>query len=188
MFDMKFSVKKILGIFSYYIAPLVLAVLSFIVPGNELFPLIGNYSLVLLGFTLFVKPLAAIFKINFLWTIVSLRRELGILVFWLFFFHAAGLIYMYNLYRPEIFMSLQAGSYFGITAGLGLIVLALTSNDYSIGLLKRNWKKLHYSVYAIFLFALLHRAFITGEFFLSISVFFVFTILKIIEFKKSFGK
>lgn len=184
MLNMSFNIKKSLGIFCYYIAPLALAGLSFFNVDDDLFPLLGNLSLMLLGITLFVKPLAAIFKINFLWTIVSWRRELGLLVFWLFFFHAAGLIYMFNLYKPEMWADFPIGLYFGLVAGLGLLLIAPTSNNYAIRLLKRNWKRLHYSVYVIFLFALLHRALIKGEYIFPLSIFFIFVILKVIEFRK----
>lgn len=59
--------------------------------------------------------------------------------------------------------------------GLGLLTiipLALTSNDYAVKILKRNWKKVHLLVHPLVIFVLIHRGLNEGYFGL-IQAFFI---------------
>lgn len=48
----------------------------------------------------------------------------------------------------------------GTIALLGMVPLALTSNKFSMKLMKRNWKKLHYVTYGVAVFTILHLLFL----------------------------
>lgn len=180
---MIYKIKKFLRPVIYYVLPCVLLTLSVLYPG-QLYNKFGEYAIYSLGIILFVKPIAAILKINLLWEIVSYRKELGLLVFWLFFFHAAGMSYLYGFYMPETWQYFTAPTYWGIVAGLGTTILAVTSNSYFIKLLKRNWKRLHYSAYFVYFAALMHISLIREEYFWNAVIFITFAILKIVEFNK----
>jgi len=176
--------RKIFQILVYYVTPITLLVFSFITKDSHFFAELGNYSLYLLSAILFVKPIAAISKINFFWDIVSYRRELGILTFWLFLFHSAGLVYLYKFYEPSAWSNLSGSIYWGLVGGLGMTILAITANNYAVRLLRRNWKRLHYLAYFVLLTAFIHTALIRDEYVLFTVVFAIFFVLKVIEFSK----
>lgn len=106
--------------------------------------------------------------------LMRLRRPLGIATFWLLFTH--GVLW-------EIFWIRQGFSFFfNITETimrswtLSLIALAIgaiTSNDYAIQKLQKNWKKVQMIAYAAFFFGAIH----TGNIFWLI----VYGILKYFE-------
>ncbi len=173
--------RKILQAIAYYILPIALLIIAFSKTESSTFALLGNTSLILLTLIVFIKPIAVIVKKKFIWNIVSLRRELGVANFWTFLFHFSGLYYVYNMTPSRVFDS----GYFvfwGAMAGIGMIILGLTANNLFTRLLKKNWKRLHYITYPVFLFALYHGSKAQDQ----IENFYVagsiFIILKIIEF------
>ena len=176
-----YKFRKILQIIAYYILPITLLILAFGKTEREVFTKLGNTSLILLSLIVFIKPLAVIFKKKFLWNIVSLRRELGVANFWTFFFHFTGLYYVNSLTPRAIFIP-DYFIFWGAMAGIGMIILSVSANNFSTRLLKKNWKRLHYITYPVFLFALYHGSKAQDEivnFYVGASVFII---LKIIEF------
>jgi methionine sulfoxide reductase heme-binding subunit len=118
----------------------------------------------LLIFILFLSPLSRIFRIRFLLQLMSIRRELGILMAYLAIVHGVG--YMID---PDWFQSLilptlsvwQNGFLFGMVAFALTLPLLLTSNNLALKYLGgKKWKWLHRTIYILFVFAVLHRFFI----------------------------
>jgi sulfoxide reductase heme-binding subunit YedZ len=174
--------RKVVDPLVYYIFPMGLIVYSVFFPSSELFNILGGLSKKLLIFLLFIKPVAKILHSKLLMKVTGYRRQLGLITFWLFFVHTAGLIYLYNLWSVNDYLT--AKHLIGVIAGIGLIILAITSNDYSIKLLKNNWKKLQYLVYPV-LFGVLYHTSINeygnlNEFYIICGVFVA---LKLLEWK-----
>lgn len=164
----------------YYALPLLLLILSLIYPAREFFVLLGEWAQRLLVFLLFVKPIAMISYSKFFIRAVNFRRESGIASFWFFLFHAGGLIYTRNLTLASFQISFL---FWGLVAGIGMIILAATSNDESVRYINKSWKRLQYLAYPVLFAVLIHsslwannnlnKVFILGG---------VFIILKILEF------
>ncbi|MFC4160630.1 protein-methionine-sulfoxide reductase heme-binding subunit MsrQ [Chitinimonas lacunae] len=116
----------------------------------------GTWTLVLLLLTLAITPLRRIGN----WpTLLRLRRMLGLFAFfyaclhfltylWLDRFFDLGDIVRDIAKRPFITV--------GFAAFVLLLPLALTSTDAMMRRLKRNWQRLHYSVYAVAVLGVLH--------------------------------
>ena len=174
--------KKKAGYVIYYLLPMVLLVWSFF-SGSFFFVVVGIVSEVLLVWLLFVKPLAVIFKSKYLFKIVGFRRELGIAMFWFFFFHAVGLYKLYGMSFTSVISNTSL--LWGLIAGVVLIIVALTSNNYSVKLLKNNWKRVQYLSYFVLFGVLLHSSLKTTmvKFYL---VFGLFVVLKVVEWRKFF--
>lgn len=89
--------------------------------------------------------------------LMRFRRQLGISTFWLLLTH--GMLW-------QIFRSRQGFSLFfnindstiisGIIGLLALIIVAITSNNYAMQKLQKNWKKIQMISYIAFFFAAIH--------------------------------
>jgi len=114
------------------------------------------------------------------------RRQLGITSFLMIAVHAGLQI----IQRMHIDVSLrtQLQKFWLISGCIGLLMLFLgyiTSNNYSIRLLKKNRKLIQYSSYLALVFALLHLAFLNfWEYVEHYVVFILYIFLKLIEKKK----
>ncbi|MEM7126070.1 MAG: ferric reductase-like transmembrane domain-containing protein [Chloroflexota bacterium] len=119
----------------------------------------ADVSLITFTAMLFCTPLHILF--GWRWPL-NLRRPLGLYAF------------MYSAVHYLVFM---AGFQFNIGAGLNataasnmllfgfigvalMVPLAITSNKWSMNQLGKNWKRLHYLVYAIAIFIVLHLLFL----------------------------
>jgi methionine sulfoxide reductase heme-binding subunit len=127
---------------------------------KEFGELAGN----LLIFILFLSPLSRIFRIRFLLQLMSIRRELGILMAYLAIVHGVGYmidpLWFQSLILPTLSVW-QNGFLFGMISFALTLPLLLTSNNLALKYLGgKKWKWLHRSVYALFIFAVLHRFFI----------------------------
>jgi methionine sulfoxide reductase heme-binding subunit len=177
--------RKLGKFVAYYLLPLVLLFGSVVLYSRGYFALLGNIAEYLLVFILFVKPLAVITKLKLLRRFVLYRRELGVAVFWFFLFHIGS----YFVLGMSLDSFLNGKMFFGLVAGLGLLVLALTSNNFSVKLLKRNWKKLQYFVYFVLFGVLLHSNLMRGEgLFEFYLIFGLFVVLKGLEWGRKFFK
>lgn len=116
----------------------------------------GTWALVFLCLTLAISPLR---KYTGWSELLRYRRTLGLFVFfyaslhffiWFYLDHNLNLSEMWSdvLKRPFITM--------GFIAFMALWPLALTSNQWSIRLLKRNWSRLHRLIYLIAILVILH--------------------------------
>ena len=125
-------------------------------PGDYLTDQTGTWALALLVVSLGVTPLRRISGWN---DAIKLRRMLGLFSFfyatlhmltWVVFVHFFDLDFMIEdlIERPYITI--------GMGAFLILLVLAVTSNLYSIRKLGRRWGKLHRLVYAAAIAGVLH--------------------------------
>jgi DMSO/TMAO reductase YedYZ heme-binding membrane subunit len=89
---------------------------------------------------------------------IMFRRHLGISTFLLAMLHALTVHFLPRLaYNSSIFSFTRFGL-FGLAALTCLTLLASTSNDWSVKVLGKNWKRLHRLVYVIFWLMFLHVA------------------------------
>lgn len=97
--------------------------------------------------------------------LMAVRRRIGVLMF-----TTGSMHYVWN----RLFQFIKAGNFptldqlplferfgfFGLTL---LIPLFLTSNDYSVQLLKKNWDRIHYLIYPAIWMVALHTTFMGGR-------------------------
>lgn len=122
----------------------------------------GSMAQVLLLVIVLVSPLAKLFRMKLLYQILGLRRELGIWFGYVAIVH--GLSFMLNPNWAGMFIEpyishpfdIMPRYIYGFIALVLTLPLLITSNSLSTRILKGNWKRLHYLVYPIFGFMLLH--------------------------------
>jgi methionine sulfoxide reductase heme-binding subunit len=116
----------------------------------------GTWALVFLCITLSITPLRKIFGIS---KLQQHRRTLGLLMFfyalchfsiWFWLDHNFDFVEMIKDVYKRPFITI------GFLTFLLTVPLALTSNQWSIRLLKKRWSKLHKLVYLIAIGAILH--------------------------------
>ena len=116
----------------------------------------GEWTLIFIILTLSISPLR---QLTNSFELIKLRRMFGLFTFFYASIHMlsyVGLDYRFN-YEPLINDVFKKKFIFiGFSAWLMLTLLALTSSDYMVRLLKKNWKKLHRLVYLIAIFGALH--------------------------------
>jgi sulfoxide reductase heme-binding subunit YedZ len=125
-------------------------------PGKVLVDNLGLGGLILLLITLAMTPLQQLTRWGG-W--IAVRRQLGLWCFAYIALHLAGYaLFIAGLRLDRVAHDLYERPYIivGALAFAGLLVLALTSNRFSIRRLGRRWKALHRSVYVILPLALLH--------------------------------
>lgn len=158
-------IKYWVQIVCYYLLPLCLAcLLGFLIYTDQVEDFTGEsgeITLNLLFLLLLIRPLSQIFwKVKFFKTLVSLRRELGIAMFYLALAHSAS-------YFPIIWQFPQVLStpfvYIGLIALSNTFILYLTSNNWSLIKLKKHWKWLHRTAYFILTLSLVHAYLATND-------------------------
>jgi len=116
----------------------------------------GEWTLIFIILTLSISPLR---KITNSTEWLKLRRMVGLFTFSYASIHMlsyVGLDYRFDI-EPLINDVLKKKFIFiGFSAWLLLTVLAITSSDMMVRILKSNWKKLHRLVYIIAIFGALH--------------------------------
>lgn len=116
----------------------------------------GKTALILLTLSLATTPLITLLN----WKRVArVRRTLGLYAFWFAAVHFTIFVavdYRFNLQFIWLDSATKPYIWVGITAGLILLALAITSFDYWKKLLRKNWKRLHRLVYLAALFVILH--------------------------------
>jgi len=164
------KIKKVLSIISYYLVPLSLIVGALVVSQkgfgaeNDLYGLYGNLAMILLVIIVFLKPLSQIFTWKWFKIGVAFRRQLGVAAFWCALFHGMLYVRLYDLFSLESFIGKGNTLYLlGVVGLIGMILLGITSNNFSVRLLKKRWKQLHYSVYGIFFVVLWHAGISQGK-------------------------
>lgn len=116
----------------------------------------GTWALIFLCLTLSVTPLRKITGIN---QFIRYRRILGLLCFFYACLHFFIWFWLdHNLNISEMLMDVFKRPFItmGFISFILLWPLALTSNQFSIGLLKRYWSKLHRLIYVIGITAIVH--------------------------------
>lgn len=116
----------------------------------------GTWALVFLCLTLSITPLR---KITGITTLINYRRNLGLLCFFYASLHFSIWFWLdHNLSLSDMIQDVFKRPFItmGFICFLLLWPLALTSNQFSIRLLKRNWSKLHQLIYIIAITAIAH--------------------------------
>ena len=116
----------------------------------------GEFSLRFLFITLLITPVRNIFS----WKrIGAFRRTFGVLTFTYVLAHFIS----YFIFEAELNFSFIGGDIadrrfilVGVLSATVIFFLGITSNNFSVGKLGRNWKRLHYLVYPACLLACLH--------------------------------
>ena len=181
-FKHKSKMKKIGEIIAFYALPIILLLVTIFFPDKHFFIELGEFAERVLIFLLFIKPLSVIFSSKTLSRAVTYRQELGLVSFWLFLFHAIGLILVNNMQLKTLFTIPYL--LWGTIAGVLMILLAITSNQFSMKKLKRNWKRVQYLAYPALLGVLLHSSLATNNLTKFYVVTGLFILLKFLEFKK----
>ena len=123
----------------------------------------GKAALILLILSLACTPLNIILNYK---PILKLRRPLGLYSFMYASFHFAifiGIDYFFNLSLIKEALFEKRYALAGLTAGLILLSLAITSTMGWKRRLKKNWKRLHRFVYAAGILAVVHFAWLVKQ-------------------------
>ena len=136
----------------------------------------GTYGWRLLIVIMLIRPLADIFPdIKILRSLVSLRKEAGILSGLFILIHS----YVFFAQRDQlIFTAIFDAKYWnwdsaitwGLMGFITVIPLLLTSNNFSIKILRNQWKNIQRLVYPLFFFSAVHIVLINREQMLKILV------------------
>ncbi len=140
----------------------------------ESFRSLGEISWQILLFILFIRPLSEIFTdLKIFRGLMPLRKELGILCGSFAVAHSIGYFLNGNITLPSGFLDSEIWNisdyyFWGMIGFIIALILTLTSNIFSIKILKRYWKKLHRLTYIFFFVIIIHivliRAFNEGTF------------------------
>jgi sulfoxide reductase heme-binding subunit YedZ len=125
-------------------------------PINELIHRAGFWALVFLGVTLAVTPFRRILRYG---QLIDVRRMIGVGAFAYIAAHLALFFADQSYSVIKFFTEIFSRVYLiiGITAWIGLAILALTSTDAMVRRLGGlKWRRLHQIIYAIALLALIH--------------------------------
>ena len=125
-------------------------------PGKTLVLEMGVWGMISLFVVLSVSPLKQLFDMRWL---QQLRRMLGLFVLFYSALHVASyLVFLVGLDWIEFIADLQerVSIFAGVPAFVGLILLGVTSNVWSMRKLKSNWGKLHKLIYLIGGLAVFH--------------------------------
>ena len=123
---------------------------------------LGELSWKILLVILALRPASQIFvDFKILKTLLPLRKELGIFCGSLGIAHSIGYFLNAEISLPAGFLDAQiwdiSQNYFwGMIGFIIAVVLTLTSNIFSIKLLKKYWKKLHRLTYVFFIAIVIH--------------------------------
>ena len=116
----------------------------------------GEWTLLFLIFTLSMTPLKRLTNLN-IW--ISVRRMLGLFAFFYASLHMLtyiGLDYQFDLSAISKDIFTKKFIFVGFTAWLLMVPLAITPSKKMMGILKKNWKKLHRLIYLISILGVIH--------------------------------
>ena len=116
----------------------------------------GEWTLLFQVFTLSMTPLKRLTNLN-IW--ISARRMLGLFAFFYASLHMLtyiGLDYQFDLSAISKDIFTKKFIFVGFTAWLLMVPLAITSSKKMMGILKKNWKKLHRLIYLISILGVIH--------------------------------
>ena len=116
----------------------------------------GEWTLLFLVFTLSMTPLKRLTNLN-IW--ISIRRMLGLFAFFYASIHMltyVGLDYQFDLSAISKDILTKKFIFVGFAAWLLMTPLAITSSKKMMGILKKNWKKLHRLIYLISILGVIH--------------------------------
>lgn len=169
----------------------VLVLLSLFKPfeQKEYWELAWNLLLIII----FISPIAQITNSKILKRLLLYRRQLWITMGFLALVHV--FLFYYNIWDFLYFLKKDfyvinwspTFLFFWFIAILLIIPLLLTSNNLSMRILKRNWKKIQRLVYFVFILTWIHISILKWEDdFIGISIIIIFYLaLKFIVYKKN---
>ena len=147
----------------------------------------GEWTLIFIILTLSISPLR---KLTNSTEWIKFRRMFGLFTFFYASIHMlsyVGLDYRFD-FEPLINDVFKKKFIFiGFSAWLLLTLLALTSSDKMIRLLKHNWKKIHRLVYIIAIFGALHFIWLSKTIFFKPLIYSII-ILILLSFRIKFRK
>ena len=151
----------------------------------------GEWTLIFIILTLSISPLR---KLTNSTEWIKFRRMFGLFTFFYASIHMlsyVGLDYRFD-FEPLINDVFKKKFIFvGFSAWLLLTLLAITSSNKMVRLLKQNWKKLHRLVYVIAIFGVLHFIWLSKTIFFKPLIFLIILIILLlfrINFNKSGSK
>lgn len=175
------SFKQIFEIFTFYLLPIVLITLNILAPKLNLLVLSGSIAEILFIAIMFFKPIAVISNSEKLRNLLPYRKELGITIFWFALFHGVGLIFKYNLMDINRYLTLSSHLLYAALAMIFIIILGITSNNFSMEKLGPNWKRLQYLAYLALLLTILHSSMVTKNMLKFYIIAPLFIVLKGVE-------
>ncbi|MDP2692985.1 MAG: hypothetical protein Q8O88_05090 [bacterium] len=180
------TIRKKIRLATYYLLPIILLLVYLITPSTyDIFPFYGRVAIFTLAIIMFVKPLAVFIKNPIYSTLLGYRRELGHACIWFFLFHMTGMLFTRNLFHISYFLNTSSFLFWAGLSAIGMFILILTSNDFAIRTLRKNWKRLQQVSYFVLFFALIHVSLIrTGSFLTAFLIITFYLILKYFEYKK----
>lgn len=116
----------------------------------------GDWTLYLLMITLSLTPVRLVLGMNW---VIRLRRMSGLMSFFYLCLHFLAFFWFdHNFDFAQMWQDIVKRPFItvGMAAFLGMIMLALTSNNWSIHWLGRRWKQLHQLVYLVAILGILH--------------------------------
>ena len=148
----------------------------------------GEWTLIFIILTLSISPLRKLTN-SIEW--IKFRRMFGLFTFFYASIHMlsyVGLDYRFD-FEPLINDVFKKKFIFiGFSAWLLLTLLALTSSDKMVRLLKHNWKKIHRLVYVIAIFGALHFIWLSKTIFFKPLIYSIIILILLslrIKLKKS---
>ena len=115
----------------------------------------GFLALLSILFVLFIPIIYKLKKNSFTNSLITNRRWIGIYTFVFALIHVflvANLFFKFNISK------IVENPYrvLGLTAFVILVLMAMTSNDQSMKILKKNWKRLHFLIYPALILMIIH--------------------------------
>lgn len=148
---------------------------------------LGQLAWLLLLTILFLSPISKISQSKALTSLMIFRREMGITMSILAMEHITLYFIKYQEHFNTIFNSgfwiqNERISYkaFGLAALVATLPLFITSNNFSMKILKNNWKKLHRLVYVLLILVALHTIVIKQEYLKTLVILFAYGVLKLL--------
>ena len=156
-------------------------------PVDRIINYFGEWTLIFIILTLSISPLR---KLTNSTEWIKFRRMFGLFTFFYASIHMlsyVGLDYRFD-FEPLINDVFKKKFIFiGFSAWLLLTLLALTSSDKMIRLLKHNWKKIHRLVYIIAIFGALHFIWLSKTIFFKPLIYSII-ILILLSFRIKYQK
>ena len=117
---------------------------------------LGLLTIQLLILTLLISPIRDLFKVS----LIKYRRSLGVMTFFYAFSHfSVWMLFDIQLLWDELIADIFRRPYisFGFLSFVGIIPLAITSNNISIKKMGVNlWRQIHVLIYPVSILAALH--------------------------------
>jgi sulfoxide reductase heme-binding subunit YedZ len=122
---------------------------------------LGEISMALLWVILWLPVFYKVFNLGVARSLMVFRRPLGILMGMLVFVHFVQYFFKkkaLSMVNPEFWIDEHGITYLAVGFGglLAAFLLTITSNDYAMRRLKKNWKTLHKIVYVLIVLGVLH--------------------------------